>query len=75
MKSQLLKQIIAKKEKKTEFAIITNLKNGESCIFEKNKPLDENFEKLSDRNDFLVLVDEAHRTQYGFQGKIKTKLK
>ena len=49
MKSQLLKEIIAKKEKKTEFAIITNIKNGESCIFEKNKPLDENFEKYSDQ--------------------------
>ena len=49
MKSQLLKEIIAKKEKKTEFAIITNLKNGESCIFEKNKPLDKNFEKYSDQ--------------------------
>ena len=49
MKLQLLKEIIAKKEKKTEFAIITSLKNGESCIFEKNKPLDKNFEKYSDQ--------------------------
>ena len=49
MKSQLLKEIIAKKEKKTEFAIITSLKNGESCIFEKNKPLDKNFEKYLDQ--------------------------
>ena len=37
MKKQLIKEIIEKKEKKVEFAIITNLKNGESCIFEKNK--------------------------------------
>ena len=49
MKLQLLKEIIAKKEKKTEFAIITSLKNGESCIFEKNKPLDKNFEKYLDQ--------------------------
>ena len=49
MKSQLLKEIIAKKEKKNEFAIITNLKNGESCIFEQNKPLDKNFEKYLDK--------------------------
>ena len=45
MKKQLLKEIIEKKEKKIEFAIITNLTNGESCIFEKDKPLDKNFEK------------------------------
>jgi len=45
MKKNLLKKIIEKKEKKIEFAIITNLNNGESCIFEKDKPLDKNFEK------------------------------
>ena len=49
MKKNLLKEIIIKKEKKTEFSIITNLKNGESCIFEKNKPLDKNFEKYKDK--------------------------
>ena len=41
MKKQLLDQIIKKKENKNEFAIITNIANGESCIFEKNKPLDK----------------------------------
>ena len=45
MKTQLLKEIIEKKEKKIEFAIITNLENGESCVFEKDKPIDKNFEK------------------------------
>ena len=45
MKKKLLTEIIEKKEKNIEFAIITNLENGESCIFEKNKPLDKNFEK------------------------------
>ena len=45
MKKQLLDQIIKKKENKDEFAIITNIKNGESCIFEKNKSIDKNFEK------------------------------
>ena len=44
MKKLLLKEIIEKKEKKIEFAIITNLENGESCIFEKDKPLNKNFE-------------------------------
>ena len=45
MKKQLLDQIIKNKENKSEFAIITNIANGESCVFEKNKPIDKNFEK------------------------------
>ena len=51
MKKQLLKQIIEKKEKKIEFAKVANLENGESCIFEKNKPIDKNFEKYKDKID------------------------
>ncbi len=42
MKKQLLDQIIKNKENKSEFAIITNIVNGESCIYEKNKPIDKN---------------------------------
>ena len=49
MKKELLKKIIEKKERKIEFAIITNLENGESCIFEKDKPLDKNFEKYKNK--------------------------
>ena len=52
MKKQLLKEIIEKKEKKIEFAIITNLENGESCIFEKDKPIDKNFEKHKENITF-----------------------
>ena len=39
MKLQTLKSIIEKKKNKSEFAIITNLKTGESEIFEKDKHL------------------------------------
>ena len=49
MKKQLLKEIIEKKEKKIEFAIITNLENGASCIFEKDKSIDKNFEKHKEK--------------------------
>jgi len=52
MKKQLLKEIIEKKEKKIEFAIITNLENGASCIFEKDKPIDKNFEKHKEKINF-----------------------
>ena len=48
MKKELLKQIIENKKKKIEFSIITNLDNGEGCIFEKDKPLDKNFKKYKD---------------------------
>ena len=51
MKKELLKNIIEKKQKKIEFAIITNLENGEGCIFEKDMPLDKNFEKY--RNEIF----------------------
>jgi len=49
MKKTLLKEIIEKKNKKIEFAIVTNLDNGESCIFEKNKSLNSNFEKYKEK--------------------------
>ena len=49
MKKNLLKEIIEKKDKKIEFAIVTNLNNGESCIFEKNKVLNSSFEKYKEK--------------------------
>ena len=49
MKKKLLDQIIKKKKNKDEFAIITNIENGESCIYEKNKPIEKNFEKYFDQ--------------------------
>ncbi len=44
MKLETLKEILKKKSSKTEFAIITNLKNGVSEIFEPGKSLSEEFE-------------------------------
>ena len=49
MKKTLLNEIIEKKEKKNEFAIITNLENGESCIYEKDKSISKNFEKHKEK--------------------------
>ena len=54
MKKQLLKEIIEKKEKKIEFAIITNLENGESCVFEKNKPFKKIEFKVSNESAWEV---------------------
>ena len=47
MKLEILKKIIEKKKNKSEFAIITNISNGESEIFEKNKPLSKEMEIYS----------------------------
>jgi type I restriction enzyme R subunit len=33
---------------------------------------EDNFPLLSDRSNIVVIADEAHRTQYGFEAKIKT---
>ena len=49
MKLKILQDIIKKKDSKTEFAIVTNLKNGDSEIFEKGKKLSKNFENYQDQ--------------------------
>ena len=54
MKLQTLKSIIEKKKNKSEFAIITNLKTGESEIFEKDKSLSKEMQVYSNQiNDFF----------------------
>ena len=52
MKKTLLKEIIEKKKENIEFAVITNLENGDSCIFEKGKPIDKNFKKFNEKINF-----------------------
>ena len=49
MKKELLKKIVEKKSKKIEFAIITNLENGESCLYEKDKILNKTFINYKDK--------------------------
>jgi type I restriction enzyme, R subunit len=34
---------------------------------------EDSFPLLSDRHNIVVIADEAHRTQYGFQAKLKTR--
>ena len=53
MKKELLKQIVEKKKQKIEFAIITNLKNGDSCLYEKNKTLTDDFAKYEKEISFF----------------------
>jgi|TARA_B110000438_G_scaffold302053_1_gene358600 xanthine dehydrogenase accessory factor len=44
-KKKLLKKIIEKQKKKKSFAVITNLNDGKSFLFEKNKKVDKKFKK------------------------------
>ena len=55
MKLKILKDIIKKKENKSEFAIITNLETGDSEIFEPDTTISKDFEKYRDKiNDFYI---------------------
>ena len=49
MKLKILQEIIKKKDSKTEFAVVTNLKDGDSEIFEKGKKLSKYFESYQDQ--------------------------
>ena len=55
MKISTLKEIIKKKENKNEFAIITNLKTGESEIYETGKKLGKDLEKYSDEKKIFII--------------------
>ena len=56
MKHSQLKEIIKKKASKTEFAIVTNLGNGLSEIYEPGKSLSKEFELHKDQiNNFFKL--------------------
>ena len=68
MKKLLLKKIIENKEKKIEFAIITNLENGESCTFEKDKNIDKNFD---DDSALFTEDDEKVITVNGSKSNLK----
>ena len=51
MKHSQLKEIIKKKASKREFAIVTNLENALSTIYEPGKPLSKEFEVYKEQID------------------------
>ena len=55
MKKQLLEKLIKKKNKKIEFAIITNLETAESFIFEENDELNKSYKKYKDKINSQIL--------------------
>ena len=54
MKLKVLKEVIKKKENRSEFAIITNLETGNSEIFEPNIVISEDFEKYKDKKSGVI---------------------
>jgi len=74
--SQLLRQVPVQIDSRAK--LIEDLKNRQSggvffTTIQKFLPEDGNnkFDQLSERRNIIVLADEAHRTQYGFEAKIK----
>lgn len=73
---QLLRQLPQQIE--SRHALVKELKNRKSggiffTTIQKFLPEDggNKFDELSDRRNIIVLADEAHRTQYGFEAKTK----
>ena len=54
MKLQILQEILNKKLSKTEFAIVTNLKNGLSEIYEPGKSLSMNLKHIKNRSKIFL---------------------
>ena len=54
MKLKVLKEVIKKKENRSEFAIITNLETGNSEIFEPNIVISEDFEKYKEKISLII---------------------
>lgn len=74
--SQLLRQVPLQIESRA--ALIKELKNRQSggiffTTIQKFLPEEGNnqFDLLSERRNIIVIADEAHRTQYGFEAKVR----
>jgi type I restriction enzyme R subunit len=74
--SQLLRQVPIQIESRA--SLIQELKNRQSggvffTTIQKFLPEEDSnsFDLLSNRRNIIVIADEAHRTQYGFEAKIK----
>lgn len=74
--AQLLRQVPVQIDSRSN--LIKELKNRQSggiffTTIQKFLPEDgaSQYDELSDRRNIVVIADEAHRTQYGFEAKIK----
>ncbi len=71
--TQLLRQEPIQAKNRTHLKTLLKVASG-GVVFttiQKFQPEDGNvYEELSDRKNIIVIADEAHRTQYGFQAKV-----
>ena len=74
--AQLLRQVPVQIDSRS--SLIKELKNRQSggiffTTIQKFLPEDgaAQYDELSDRRNIVVIADEAHRTQYGFEAKVK----
>ena len=65
----LRKLPIQAKDRKYLKQLLETTKSGE-IIFTTMQKFEESYEALSERNDIIVMADEAHRGQYGLKEKV-----
>lgn len=70
-KDFLRKTPIQAEDRKHLKQLLESTKSGE-IIFTTMQKFEENYDALSERNDIIVMADEAHRGQYGLKEKIDT---
>jgi type I restriction enzyme, R subunit len=72
---QLLRQVPVQAESRAHLKKLLNVASGGIVFATIQKFLPENqksvYDQLSDRRNIVVIADEAHRTQYGFEASIK----
>ena len=72
---QLLRQVPVQAESRAHLKELLNVASGGIVFATIQKFLPENqksvYDQLSDRRNIVVIADEAHRTQYGFEASIK----
>ncbi len=75
--SQLLRQTPIQAKNRSNIKELLKTSGGGIIFSTIQKFLPESggneYEKLSDRRNIIVIVDEAHRSQYGFRAKISEK--
>ena len=70
-----LRQTPVQAETKENLRELLNNKVANGIIFSTIQKFDEYNESFTDREDVIVIADEAHRSQYGFETKLFPKVK
>ena len=71
--SDFLRQEPKQAKNKEDLKNLLDNRVANGIFFSTIQKFDESDEALTDRSDIIVISDEAHRSQYGFDEKINTK--